>query len=63
MLKVHNKKELLVFYWSILAPIGFKMHLQSGAFLSQLVPNFTDISSIPYAIDCVVRFEFLRSRA
>ena len=49
----YKMKELLVFYWSILAPIGFKMHLQAGAFLR----------SIPYNIDSVVRFEFLRNRA
>ena len=58
MLKVYK-----VFYWSILSPIGFKMLLQSGAFLSQLVPIFTVIISIPYNTDFVVRFEFLRNRA
>ena len=32
-------------------------------FYSQLVPILTNISSIPYDIDCVVRFEFLHNRA
>ena len=35
-------------YWHLI--VGFKMHLKAHAFFSQLVPIFTNVSSITYNI-------------